>query len=219
MSFLPDTATRRLEPELMDDPGLACEPHLAALRGLARINFLSRSARSIWRALRRTLKIDRGGSYRVLDIACGAGDVGLSLHRRALRDGVTLRVDGCDLSTTAIDRATTGAREQGVDASFFTLNAVSGRLPAGYDAIVSNLFLHHLTNDDALSLLRRIARASPAIVVNDLARGPYGYAGAVVGTRLLSRSSVVHFDGPQSVRAAFTIAEARTLSWGTVHLE
>jgi hypothetical protein len=78
--------------------------------------------------------------------------------------------------------------------------------------MISNLFLHHLAHDDAVVLLKKMSEAAPALVVNDLARGPAGYAAAVVGTRLLSRSPVVHTDGPRSVRAAFTVGEARLLA-------
>ncbi len=50
--------------------------------------------------------------------------------------------------------------------------------------------------------------------MTDLVRGALGYATAYVGTRVLSRSPVVHVDGPRSVRAAFTIEEARLLAEG-----
>ena len=40
----------------------------------------------------------------------------------------------------------------------------------------------------------------------------FSYALAQIGCQLLSRSPVVHFDGPQSVRAAFTETEAKKLA-------
>ena len=208
MPLLPDMAKRHVEPELMDSPSLAREPHETALRGLARINTVSRSAVAIWSVLREHLAGPRREPWRALDIACGGGDVAAGLQRLAARDGVTLTVDGCDVNETAIDLA--GARWP--ESMFFRLDALAGPLPAGYDAIVSNLFLHHLTREDAIALLKSMSDASPAIVVNDLARGPLGYAAAVMGTRLLSRSPIVHVDGPRSVRAAFTVEEARALA-------
>jgi hypothetical protein len=39
-----------------------------------------------------------------------------------------------------------------------------------------------------------------------------GWLAAWAGTRLLTRSPVVHFDGPQSVRAAWTESELRQLA-------
>src|SRR5438093_515405 len=77
-------------------------------------------------------------------------------------------------------------------------------LPSEYDAVVSSLFLHHLTEEQAIELLRRMGTAGQMVLVNDLVRSRTGYLLAWMGTRLLSRSEVVHFDGPRSVEGAFT---------------
>lgn len=211
MPLLPDTSTRRIEPELMDAPSLARESHRKALRGLACINAVSRSAVSIWSVLQGRLGRRRGETLRVLDIACGGGDVAVALQRLARRAGVSLQVDGCDVSATAVNLATRYAERRSLEMTFFELDAIAGALPDGYDAMISNLFLHHLSHDDAVLLLKKMSEAAPAVVVNDLERGPFGYAAALVGTRLLSRSPIVHTDGPRSVRAAFTLEEARLL--------
>ena len=212
MPLLPDTATRHLEPELMDAPSLALEPHRKALRGLARINAVSRSAASIWSVLHERLGSPRGGPFRVLDVACGGGDVAVALQRLAGRAGVPLQVDGCDVSGTAVSLATGYAERHSIEMTFFRLDAIAGALPDGYAAMICNLFLHHLSHDNAVLLLKKMSEAAPTVVVNDLARGPFGYAAALVGTRLLSRSPIVHTDGPRSVRAAFTLEEACLLA-------
>ena len=123
-----------------------------------------------------------------------------------------MRVDGCDVSATAVSLATDHAERRSVEANFFRLDANAATMPRDYDAIVSNLFLHHLSSSDAAMLLKKMSAAAPVVVVTDLVRGPIGYAAAFVGTRLLSRSTIVHTDGPLSVRAAFTLEEARLLA-------
>jgi len=208
---MPLLADRCLEPEWMDDPSLPSEQHRSALDGLARINRVSRSAASIWSVLRKRLK-SVPGRPRVLDVACGGGDVAVSLQRMAARKGIRLSIDGCDISATAVRLAAARGRRFGLDSGFFRHDALNGSLPGGYDAVISSLFLHHLSNDDAVDLLRRMGAAADVVVVNDLERGPFGYAAAVLGTRLLTRSPVVHFDGPRSVRGAFTLTEARNLA-------
>ena len=57
-----------------------------------------------------------------------------------------------------------------------------------------------------------VAAARRLLLVNDLERSLVGLLLAVAGTRLLTRSPVVHYDGPWSVAAAFTVAEARRLA-------
>jgi hypothetical protein len=59
----------------------------------------------------------------------------------------------------------------------------------------------------------RIARrADQLVLVNDLIRSPLGYGLAWAGTQLLSRSWVVHTDGPLSVQGAFQLAEVAAMA-------
>src|SRR5437763_1778104 len=70
-----------------------------------------------------------------------------------------------------------------------------------------------LEESDALTMLRHMRDAAAELVlVNDLERSRLGFALAWVACRLLSRSPVVHFDGPASVRSAFTPKEALALA-------
>lgn len=204
---------RHREPEWMDQPGLDPELHQNALAGLGRINAVSRSPAVLWPEIRR-LAARLRQPLRMLDLACGGGDVILSLARRAQRHGLNLRLDGCDISPQAIRYAEERARGSGLDyVSFFELDALRQPLPDGYDVIACSLFLHHLSEADARQLLKKMAAAAQHLVlVNDLRRSRTGYALAWAGCRLLSRSPVVHVDGPRSVAAAFTVNELRTLA-------
>ena len=50
------------------------------------------------------------------------------------------------------------------------------------------------------------------VLIDDLRRSWIGYGLAVLGCQLLSRSPIVHVDGPLSVRAAFTETEIHCLA-------
>src|SRR5687768_8137497 len=80
---------RQLRGELMDRPDLDPALHTQALRGLRRINALSRSAAPFWRALAPVLRAHTGPPLRVLDIACGSGDNLLRLASKARRAGLS----------------------------------------------------------------------------------------------------------------------------------
>ncbi|MEE9212482.1 MAG: methyltransferase domain-containing protein, partial [Phycisphaeraceae bacterium] len=122
--------------------------------------------------------------------------------------GLSLHVDGCDVSPHAVAHARQRAARSGARVGFTVLDALADELPTGYDVVTSSLLLHHLTDDRAVQLLRKMARAADRLVlINDLRRSVMGLVLAYVGTRLLTRSSVVHTDGPRSVHAAFTIDE------------
>jgi 2-polyprenyl-3-methyl-5-hydroxy-6-metoxy-1,4-benzoquinol methylase len=213
MPLLPDLTVRDRRPELMDQPGLAADAHNAALAGLSRANRLSLAVSTLWRPLAARIKADPERRWRLLDVACGAGDVPLGIARRAAVAGLPLDVAGCDLSETAVAHATRDAVAAGLRAEFFPRNVLADGLPDGFDFVTCSLFLHHLDAPDAVTLLRSIGRAAGTLgVVSDLRRTRVGYAMAYAVTRLVTRSRIVHIDGPLSVRAAFTIDEARRLA-------
>ena len=213
--MLPDLSTRRVEPERMDDPGLPAAEHDAALAGLRRIHAWTGTTGRVWAVVRRWM-LDReepGSPFRLLDVACGGGTLLAGLLRRSRRAGLLLHADGADLSEHAAEVAAEacggiGGRPPG----FLKLDATQEDPPAGYDAVISSLFLHHLDNTTAAATLGRLGRAAPRGLVHDLARGRQAYLLAAGGCRLLSRSPVVHADGPQSVAAGFTPGELRGLA-------
>ena len=61
-------------------------------------------------------------------------------------------------------------------------------------------------------LSKQAKAAKCAVLVNDLRRSTWGFVMATVGCHLLSRSPIVHFDGPQSVKAAFRTEEILRLA-------
>ncbi|MHC4938045.1 MAG: methyltransferase domain-containing protein [Planctomycetota bacterium] len=178
----------------MDDPALESGLHDQALDGIARINRFSRAAAALW----PSLKPWRGA--RVLDLACGSGDVVHALRARAAEEGVDLRIEGCDRSPRAVELAGEG----------FFIRDVVDDFPAGYDVYLASLFLHHLNEEQAVALLRNMA-GGRAFFVSDLRRTRLGYLMARWGARLLTRSPVVRNDAPLSVRNAFSIVEVEGL--------
>ncbi|MGL4552637.1 MAG: methyltransferase domain-containing protein [Gemmataceae bacterium] len=185
----------------MDQPGLDPAEHGRALDALARVNLLSLTASTLAATLAR-FQHDAGlSTLRVLDVACGGGDIVRALARPGWS------VAGCDISPTAVAHAASRGGE------FFVHDALGAALPAGYDAVVCSLFLHHLGEEQVVALLRRFAASGARFVaVSDLDRCRAGLWSAYLITRLITRSPVVHYDGPVSVRAAFTPAEARCLA-------
>ena len=200
----------------MDAEDLDPAKHIKALRALARVNRVSLVAARVWREVLHMSRIsrDRGENrpLRLLDVACGGGDVMIDVVRRARSTGLPLAVHGCDLSPVALGHARREAERRGVAAEFFARDVLAEGLPGGYDLVCSSLFHHHLSNEDAVDLLRSMAEAGHRVLVQDLLRGTLGYVLAWSGLRLLSRSEVARVDGPRSVRAAFTLSEVRALA-------
>ena len=205
-------ARRELVGELMDDPALAAQAHHAALRGLQKINRVSRTATVLWRRIERIVSPFPNTSASLLDVACGGGDLAIALARRARRRGLALEVQGCDVSDSALQYASQAAARTGESVKFFRSDVTAESLPRHYTFITCTLFLHHLTDANIVALLRMLAGCCDHLLVSDLIRGRTGYALAWMGTKLLSRSPIVHEDGLRSVRAALTLREARELA-------
>lgn len=197
----------------MDEPDIDPQLHRHALRGLERINALSRTVPALWGPLSGLLRQRTSSSLSVLDVACGAGDVTIGLAKRARATGAPLTIEGCDVSPTAVAYATRQSQDKGADVRFFEHDVITTPLPATYDVIVCSLFLHHLEEEQAVRLLSALYGAARSLViVSDLERSRMGLLLAWLGTRLFSRSPVVHVDSLRSVRAAFTRQEALELA-------
>lgn len=211
---------RDLQPEWMDQPELDGAEHRRALAGLGRLNRLSRTTATLWKEIAPLLKSDPERTWTLLDVACGGGDLAVGLAQRAHRSGLKLRISGCDISPTAVQRAERLAHDAGVEADFMQHDIFAGvgdtsadeRALPRYDIITCALFVHHLESDQAVELLRTLSdHTGRLLLVSDLIRSRLGFSLAKAACWLVTCSPVVRYDGPQSVIAAFTVGEAKEL--------
>ena len=103
----------------MDRPDLEPDLHRQALRGLATLNFLSRSVGILWPRIYRLAR-RLGRPVRILDLATGGGDVPLKLWRRAQEAGVQVDILGIDISPIALEVAQARAERAGAAAAIRT---------------------------------------------------------------------------------------------------
>ena len=205
---------RRLQPELMDDPALDASEHRRALAGLARINAVSRAGAGLWRSVQGLIGQKRIVS--LLDVAVGSGDVLVDTSLRAKRQGVALALEACDISPEALAATSRRAEDAGLGIGMHRRDVVRDGLPhadASVDVVTCSLFLHHLTEAQAIGVLREMARvARLGVVVSDLRRCREGRLSAVVVSRLLTRSRVVWVDAVRSYEGAFEVGEMRSMA-------
>lgn len=198
----------------MDQPGLSEREHGSALNGLRRVNWWSRSDAILWPAILQLSQQIQERPIRILDIASGGGDVALSLAQRAARAGIAVEIDGYDISAYAVKHASLLAQQrQLTQVRFFEHDILQKPVEQEYDVVMCSLFLHHLEEAEAVRLFEIMSQVTRHLVlVNDLRRSRIGYWLAWAGCRLLTRSHIVHTDGPLSVAGAFTQEEAADLA-------
>lgn len=195
----------------MDDPSLDRATHQQALAGLRRVNWWSRTDSVIWNALKTVQPKSIGEPLRILDVGSGGGDLLCRLAGRFAGHGIPAVFTGWDISLDAVQYATEQARLAAVNnVSFEVHDCLNETFPEQkFDVVMCSLFLHHLDEHHAVSLLNGMKlAASQLVLVDDLVRSKLGYWLAWAGCRVLTRCHIVHIDGPLSVEGAFTTSEA-----------
>jgi ubiquinone/menaquinone biosynthesis C-methylase UbiE len=210
--------TRSREPELID-VGLSRSQLEGTYRFLAVLNRIG-GGRAIRNELRR-LSASWTGPVRILDVGCGGADIGRMVARWARSAGREVSVTCLDHSPVAI----AFARKE--SAAFPSLEFVRGDVralpfaPGSFDYVICSLFLHHLSDDDAVAALRAFDRlASRGLVVCDAIRRRRAWLWVRFLT--LFGNAAVRYDGPLSVERAFTLREIEAvaaragLSWARI---
>ncbi len=194
----------------MDDPRLPEDEHRVALAALRRVNRVSRVVAQLLPMVLDAA--DRaGGAASVLDVACGSADVLIGLGRAAAARGRVLTLKGVDVSQTALRVARERADGAGVRVELESRDVLGtglGGEDARFDVVMCSLFLHHLREDDIVSVLTEMKRvARREVLVSDLRRCTLGLVAAHLAGTLCTRSRIVRVDAVRSVQGSLTMDE------------
>ena len=184
------TMQRSFELEIMDSETLPHDVIHNVHRGLSLTHKLLGNHAAMFRALKQ----DRQPVRRVLDVGCGHGGFLEKLHRKT---GV--EVVGVDLCPPKVAAAF----------PILKLDAVRQDLPNA-DVAVSVCLMHHLSDDEFVSMIRNVGRACRRFVILDLVRHRLPLRlFSTFAPLCLPRINVL--DGRQSIRRAYTTHEFGTL--------
>ncbi len=187
----------------MDDPDLPAAIHDHALDGLARLNAWSRADVPFRRPIHKFLSA-AAKRATILDLATGSGDLVVRLDPWLRGRGHVVRWEAVDISGHALKRTAARGEAAGIEIRTHRLDVLSATLPP-CDVAICSLFLHHLDSESIVQVLERLnATARLGGVVCDLRRSKLGLLLASTTARLATRSPVVHYDAPASVRASLT---------------
>jgi ubiquinone/menaquinone biosynthesis C-methylase UbiE len=150
-----------------------------------------------------------GETLRILDVATGSADIPRAILNWADKKSFDVRIVGIDLHPGTVSEAAESLH----DSRFTVFQADALELPFAddsFDYAITNMFLHHLDDDQIVSVLKNMARvARRGIIAADLVRNRRAYFWIKLFT-LLANPMVKH-DAPVSVAQAFTRAEVLTL--------
>ncbi len=193
---------RNYDPEIMDDFSIQDERMDEALGELKRVNIFLGGKLATQEGLRLFQeKIPPRNPLTVLDIGAGGADV--------FDNSVQ------PLDITVLDRNPRVCRYLKARMPYSVVCGDVRRLSfreRSFDVIHASLFLHHFREGEirqVLSSCLRIARHG--IIINDLRRSIFAYAGIKILTSLFSKSNMVKHDGPLSVLRGFSKIELEAL--------
>jgi ubiquinone/menaquinone biosynthesis C-methylase UbiE len=162
--------------------------------------------------IRRVAQKSGSPSLSLLEVAAGSGQMPVAIQRRVKAQGIDLRLSLLDRVWSHLHVPANGNTRQRDG-----LCAVAGdalALPFRdecFDVVSCNLFVHHLSPEQAVQFVNESLRACRiAVLVNDLVRHPLHLALVYAGLPLF-RSWITWNDAPASVRQAYTVSEMRGL--------
>ncbi|MFM9853189.1 MAG: methyltransferase domain-containing protein [Sphingomonadaceae bacterium] len=197
-------AVRSTADELMDDPSLPLDDYAAVIGDLAQVNRVTMAARPTIAFLRARVK--PGGTFRLLDVGYGQGDMLRRIATWAAKRGMTADLVGIDLnpsSEPAARAATSG--HMNID---FRTGDYADMAGERFDFIISSLVAHHMTHDQLTAFLRFMdAQAEQGWLINDLHRHGFAYLGYPLLARLFGWHPIVRHDGQLSIARSYRPAE------------
>lgn len=193
--------TRSSELEIMDDLDCHGEVVDQTLRELEIINRLLGGDRVTIDGINQLIKKDR--TYTIADLGCGGGDLAMKIEKQ----NGNVKVVGIDANPNII----VFAKRHYPGIQFETLDVFSNEFKKReYDIITATLFVHHFSDEQLVELFRSF-NARIGVVINDIHRHSLSYYSIKFLTRLFSKSAMVKFDAPLSVRRAFKKKELVTI--------
>lgn len=204
---------RSRELEHLDVGDYTAAEYEGCLVELRRINRFAGDAGALRRSLLREVEGAGVGSFSVLDVGAGSGELLRVVARWARKEGKQARLVGLELNARS---AASILEESG---NFSQISAVRGdamSLPFAddqFDYAICSLFTHHFRDAEVLVVLRELGRiARRRIFVIDLHRHPLAFYFYTTVGRLFLYNRLVREDGALSILRGFRPRELERLA-------
>jgi 2-polyprenyl-3-methyl-5-hydroxy-6-metoxy-1,4-benzoquinol methylase len=209
---------RRFDPaevELMDRPQPVSAELERDLYNLRQLNRWFGSYALIRAFIRQWIK--SGDRVRIIDLATGSGDIPRLIVDLARKIGARVEITALDRQPATLEIA------KSLSAKYPEVNFTEGNIlewepSEAYDMVLCTLVLHHLSDEDAVRVLRRCQDlARRFVLVSDLRRGWLTTIGVHLLTAFVFREPMTKYDARLSATRAFSFDEfddlARRAAW------
>ena len=188
--------TRSADLEIMDDLDCHGEVVDQTLRELEVINRLLGGNNVTIDGVQKLITNQK--EISIADFGCGSGDLLMRIVRWGRHRNINFKAFGIDANPHIIEFA----RNENPEITFETLDVFKNKTI--YGIITATLFVHHFDDDQLVELFRSMKEHSRiGVVINDIHRHFLSYHSIRLLTKFFSKSAMVKFDAPLSVRRAF----------------
>lgn len=196
--------SRSVDLEKMDD--LDCQGEVVdqTLRELEIINRLLGGDDVTLKGVAQLIGKNRRPFLTIADLGCGGGDLAMKMVKWGKQNSVLVKLTGVDANPHIVEYAKVNTR-QFPEIEFLTANVFSSDFQRRtFDILTATLFIHHFTEEELVRLFSAWkTQATMGIVINDIHRHFLSFHSIRLLTRFFSRSEMVQYDAPLSVRRAF----------------
>lgn len=204
---------RAYEEELMDDLQSSGEVIDQTLRELETINRLLGGNQVTIKGLDRLLKdAQKDTPVVIADLGCGGGDIMILVAKWARKKGLNIVLKGYDANPNIIAYAEKNCADY-PEISFYSEDIFSEAFKQNrFDIVLCTLFTHHFKDEQLISIFHQFKKqAKIGVIINDLHRHWLAYYSIKLLTQLFSKSPMVKYDAPLSVRRAFRKSELQKI--------
>jgi 2-polyprenyl-3-methyl-5-hydroxy-6-metoxy-1,4-benzoquinol methylase len=139
----------------------------------------------------------------IAEIGSGGGDNLKVIYEWCQSNNIGIQLTGIDIRPECVAYAEEHTRNLPIDYIVSDYKLVTFDTPP--DIIFNSLFCHHFREDELVFMLQWMQQNSRlGFFINDLHRHPLAFGSIKLLTRLFSKSFMVKYDAPLSVRRGFT---------------
>ena len=197
---------RSYDAEIMDDFSIQDKRMDDALVELQVINSFLGGVRTSAAGLKLlTDTVGNSPELKILDVGSGGLDVVLALQKK----NSNIKITGLDINKRVCEFIKT---------NFMNVDIVCGDVKTlpfkhnQFDVVHASLFFHHFKEDEIVGILHNLLELTRVgVVINDLRRSIFAFAGITLLTVFFSKSSMVKNDAPLSVKRGFTKKELKSI--------
>ncbi len=203
-------AQRSYEPELLDKEHIPAAAFGQMLKEINNINTWLGGHNITIKGLKRFAPGAMFQPVHIAEIGCGGGDNLKVLYHWCKAHNINVQLTGIDIRSECIEYAQ--QHTAAIPIRYIVSDYRDVVFDAAPDIIFNSLFCHHFNESELVFILRWMYENSSAgFFINDLHRHPLAFGSIKLLTRLFSKSYMVKYDAPLSVRRGFKINEWKKL--------